>query len=165
MKSAAIMGTAAFALLADQVSKAIAIATLHEQSLVEVTSFFNLTLSFNPGISFGLLRNWVARWPEAAAIAKLGIAALLIFWAMISRRRVEQIGFAATAGGALGNALDRWRQGAVTDFLDLHYNDLHWPTFNLADVAVVLGCFLVLGASLRPDRRAGPSFERQTNSN
>lgn len=58
------------------------------------------------------------------------------------------------AGGALGNLLDRLRFGAVTDFVDLHWGDAHWPTFNLADAAIVCGVALFLltvrGADGRP---------------
>ena len=52
------------------------------------------------------------------------------------------------AGGAFGNAIDRWRQGAVTDFLDLHWRVWHWPTFNGADIALTLGVVLILLAAL-----------------
>ena len=48
------------------------------------------------------------------------------------------------AGGALGNLLDRLRFGAVTDFVDLHWGEAHWPTFNLADAAIVCGVALLL---------------------
>ena len=58
------------------------------------------------------------------------------------------------AGGAFGNALDRWRQGAVTDFLDLHWVDWHWPTFNGADIALSFGVALVLLAALPVKNRA-----------
>jgi signal peptidase II len=52
------------------------------------------------------------------------------------------------AGGATGNIVDRIRQGAVTDFLDFHASGWHWPTFNLADVAIVLGVTMLLAMSL-----------------
>jgi signal peptidase II len=62
------------------------------------------------------------------------------------------------AGGALGNALDRWRQGAVTDFIDLHWAGYHWPTFNGADIAISAGVSLILLASLLPlISRSAPS--------
>ncbi|MGO4673618.1 signal peptidase II [Bosea sp. 2YAB26] len=59
------------------------------------------------------------------------------------------------AGGALGNALDRWRQGAVTDFIDLHYQGWHWPTFNGADIAISAGVGLMLLAAL-PSAQPAP---------
>ena len=51
-------------------------------------------------------------------------------------------------GGALGNLLDRLRQGAVTDFLDFYIGSYHWPAFNLADVAIVCGVGLLLMESI-----------------
>lgn len=59
-------------------------------------------------------------------------------------------------GGALGNALDRVRQGAVTDFLDAHYAGWHWPAFNLADVAVVGGVGIYVAAELFGQRHTVP---------
>jgi len=54
------------------------------------------------------------------------------------------------AGGALGNILDRWRQGAVTDFLDFHWRGWHWPAFNGADVFISLGVLMLLVAGFKP---------------
>ena len=51
--------------------------------------------------------------------------------------------FGAIAGGAVGNAFDRLRHGGVTDFLDFHAGGWHWPTFNLADVAICMGAGLL----------------------
>ena len=54
------------------------------------------------------------------------------------------MGFAMIAGGALGNMIDRVRIGMVVDFLDFHWQDVHWPAFNLADSAIFVGVALVL---------------------
>ena len=61
-------------------------------------------------------------------------------------------GFALILGGAIGNTWDRVRRGAVTDFLDFHWYDSHWPAFNLADVALNLGVLLLLVELLRRRR-------------
>lgn len=62
-----------------------------------------------------------------------------------SRQKIVQnVGFAMIAGGALGNMLDRLRIGMVVDFLDFHWQDMHWPAFNLADSAIFIGVVLVL---------------------
>ncbi len=53
-------------------------------------------------------------------------------------------------GGAAGNLIDRLRFGAVTDFIDLHWGEAHWPTFNLADAAIVCGVGLLLLAAREP---------------
>jgi len=72
------------------------------------------------------------------------------------RWRVAALG--AILGGALGNLLDRVRYGEVVDFLDLHWRDLHWPAFNVADAAITVGVAVVLLASFeRPETSARTS--------
>ena len=80
-----------------------------------------------------------------------------------ARTKTEAIWIGLIIGGALANATDRLVDGAVTDFLDVHINGYHWPTFNLADVAIVIGvvivifdadCFFVDNGLLRKDEAA-----------
>jgi signal peptidase II len=61
------------------------------------------------------------------------------------------------AGGAIGNIYDRMRQGAVTDFIDLHLGAWHWPTFNTADIAIVVGAAILIADSFHsaPRQPAG----------
>jgi signal peptidase II len=63
-------------------------------------------------------------------------------------------------GGALGNSIDRLRQGAVTDFLDFYWRDWHWPTFNVADICITLGAVLIFAASLPFRRRKEPVVDQ-----
>jgi signal peptidase II len=63
-------------------------------------------------------------------------------------------GLALILGGAAGNLLDRIVSGRVTDFLDFYIGDYHWPAFNVADSAIVIGCGLLLLDMLRPKRQA-----------
>jgi signal peptidase II len=64
------------------------------------------------------------------------------------------LGLALILGGAAGNLYDRILVGRVTDFLDFYIRDHHWPAFNVADSALVVGCGLLLIDMLRPRRRA-----------
>ena len=112
--------------------------------MIEVTSFFNLMLTFNTGVSFGMFQDFFASRPGTLALLSFAIASLLMTWALRSCLPGERRGLALVAGGALGNIIDRWRQGAVTDFLDFHWQGLHWPAFNAADVFIFLGAFLIL---------------------
>ncbi len=73
----------------------------------------------------------------------------LLLWAARLSDRVLATAAGTIAGGAVGNVVDRLRQGAVTDFLDLHALGWHWPTFNLADVLIVGGAAAI---ALRPQR-------------
>ena len=72
---------------------------------------------------------------------------VFLFWLLAAERaggRTGQIGMALIIGGAVGNVLDRLTRRGVTDFIDLHIQNHHWPTFNVADSAVVIGAVLVL---------------------
>jgi signal peptidase II len=70
------------------------------------------------------------------------------------------MGLALIVGGALGNIVDRLRQGKVTDFLDLYWRDWHWPAFNVADVAITFGALCVLIAALPFRRKREASLDR-----
>lgn len=118
--------------------------------VVEVTPFFNLTLGFNTGVSFGMLSETFAAWPEFLGFLNLGIVVVILVWALRTHSAVELAGLSLMAGGALGNIIDRWQRGAVVDFLDFHWQGWHWPTFNGADVFISFGVFLLLLTSLKP---------------
>lgn len=154
-----VLAWAAFAMAADQATKWLILTKIMvPPRVIELTPFLNFRLGFNYGVSFGLGSEWLEAWPEALALLKLFAAVGLIVWAARSETRLEQVGLSLIAGGALGNALDRWRQGAVTDFIDLHWAGYHWPTFNGADIAISAGVSLILLASLMPlISRSAPS--------
>ena len=97
----------------------------------------------------------VGRW-ALSAVASLIIGALLA-WIWRTRSAVTAAAAGLIAGGAIGNLVDRLRFGAVTDFIDLHWGAAHWPTFNLADAAIVCGVALLLLTVRGSDSRAASS--------
>ena len=115
---------------------------------IEIMPFFNLTLGFNTGVSFGMFRDVFLEWPLVLAGIKVVIAIGLVVWAMRTDRAIEAAALGLIAGGAAGNIVDRVRHGAVTDFLDFHVGTWHWPTFNMADVAITTGAALLMAGSL-----------------
>ncbi len=130
----------AAAALIDQASKTYILdVVMQPPRIIPVTPFFNLTLGFNTGVSFGIGRDFFDEYPLMLTGFKVMIASGMLIWAALSANSWERAGLALMAGGALGNAIDRWRQGAVTDFLDFYWRDYHWPTFNMADVLIALG--------------------------
>ncbi|MFC5314797.1 signal peptidase II [Azospirillum rugosum] len=136
--------TASLASAVDQASKwAILEHVMNPPRLIEVTPFFNLTLGFNRGVSFGLLGDGTAG-PWLLSGLALAIVIGLAMWARRTDSRIEAGAIGAIMGGGIGNVIDRVRQGAVTDFLDLHAFGWHWPAFNLADVAIVCGVGVLL---------------------
>lgn len=114
---------------------------------VEVLPFFNLVTVRNTGVSFGLLGGGVAAWWLLSAVA-LVVTAFLFRWLWREPSLLIATGLGFTVGGALGNVVDRWRQGAVTDFLDFHAVGWHWPAFNLADVGIVIGAAAIIWSSI-----------------
>lgn len=137
----------------DQASKAAALTLLRQGASVPVLPGFDLTLWFNTGASFGMLSGLMGDMPLAMASLTGLITAWLVVMAVRARHPLEAAGFAVIVGGSLGNILDRLLQGAVTDFLDLSWRGWHWPTFNMADVAITIGAVLILISALPAFRR------------
>lgn len=140
---AALLAAAASVIL-DQVSKRVIVDhVLNPPSIISVTPFFNLRLGYNTGISFGMLSGDLSLPPAILGSLTLLVAVALLVWGAGRSDRLLSASFGAIAGSAIGNTLDRFRQGAVVDFLDLHACGWHWPAFNLADVVIVSGAAVV----------------------
>lgn len=129
----AIALLSAAVLVLDATAKAAAEARL--DAPLPVVRGFELDVSYNTGVAFGLLREA----PRALVLLAVAAVALVVGLALV-RRWVTPTPLTAglVLGGALGNLLDRAGDGRVTDFLQL----AHWPTFNLADVALTAGGIL-----------------------
>jgi signal peptidase II len=143
--SSVLLGT----IVIDQVTKWAALTFLSTPPYkVEVTPFFDLSLGFNTGVSFGVFGDLFSnqQWPLIAVT--IAIAMVLTVWAARTDRLLETVAIALMAGGAFGNIIDRIRQGAVTDFLDFHFIGWHWPTFNFADVFICVGAVSLVIASI-----------------
>jgi len=141
--------------LADQATKALVERTLVLHETIPLAPFVALTYVRNTGAAFGVLAAAPVgvRLPLFLTVTVVATAAVLSYLRRTpadQRWRVAALG--AILGGALGNLLDRVRYGEVVDFLDLHWRDLHWPAFNVADAAITVGVAVVLLASFeRPE--------------
>lgn len=111
---------------------------------VEVTSFFNVVLSMNEGITFGWFSNEQTWLPYVLTFVAIAIILFLLNWLMTTTSTMVAFGLGLVMGGAIGNVIDRLTRGAVVDFLDFHLGDYHWYAFNLADTAIVIGVGLLL---------------------
>ncbi|HCX10704.1 MAG TPA: signal peptidase II, partial [Hyphomonas sp.] len=114
----------------DQLTKALILNIDALDNGVTVLPFFNIVRLKNNGISFGLLGSLP---PWLLTLAALSIVAVLFYWLWRTADRQIATALGLITGGALGNIVDRVRHGAVTDFLDFHINNYHWPAFNFAD--------------------------------
>ncbi|MFQ5773121.1 MAG: signal peptidase II [Kiloniellaceae bacterium] len=139
------LAVAAAVVLLDQASKwVILAAVMQPPRVIEVTGFFNLVLTYNTGISFGMLRG-TAPWQAWALVAlALAVVAGLFMWLRRQPDPLLAVAVGLVAGGALGNVVDRMRLAAVVDFLDFHLGAWHWPAFNLADSAITMGVALLV---------------------
>ena len=92
--------------------------------------------------------------PATRVVASaLGTVFLLVWlWRLPLGARALPVSLMLLLGGAIGNLADRIRLGYVVDFVDVHYNNWHWPAFNVADSAIVIGVTLMLAESLLPPR-------------
>lgn len=111
-----------------------------------IGGLLDLVHAENPGMAFSLMRDWPATLRTyvltAATISTVALA-LIAF----GRRHLSiagTVGLGLVLGGALGNLVDRLRGGTVTDFLYVHRGTFSWPVFNVADIAVSCGAFLLL---------------------
>ncbi len=133
--------------LADQWSKAWVTARFapYEGKAVLV-DFFHIVHVRNTGVAFGLLSDLDPKWvnPLLIAVTVLAIAVVIAYVHFLPPRGPAPCALGLILGGALGNLIDRARLGYVVDFLDVHWRHHHWPAFNVADIGITVGVFLLL---------------------
>jgi signal peptidase II len=133
-------------LLLDQASKLYLffVVDIATHSPIVITSFFDLTLVWNRGISYGLFQQSTefGRW--ALTLFKLVATIALSIWAWRAQEKWLSIGLGLIASGAMGNAIDRVLYGAVLDFAHFHWGSFSWYVFNIADAAIVVGVMFLL---------------------
>lgn len=158
MQSTLYLATAV--LLGDQLSKWVILkAVMQPPRVIEITGFFNLVLTYNTGVSFGMFQGDAAWKPFFLVAVNVLVSLGLLVWLHKESRSGTGAGLLPIAvglvvGGALGNAVDRLYLPGVADFLDFHLAGWHWPAFNLADSAIVCGVVLIVADGLfQPGRR------------
>lgn len=109
-----------------------------------VTDFFNIVMVWNQGVSFGMLQTSQENMVYILSGTALAIAIGFFIWLWREPLPMHALCVGLITGGALSNVLDRLRFGAVADFFDFHIGEHHWPAFNVADSAIVLGVVLLL---------------------
>ena len=148
----------AVAILAvDQISKYLLIGVMQENRFqpIEITPFFNLVMVWNRGVSFGLFASDLEAMLWVLTVLAIGVSIGLLIWLYRAANRWLAIGLGLVIGGAIGNAVDRVVYGAVADFFDFHLAGVgHWPAFNIADSAIVVGVGFLLIDSLFADARS-----------
>lgn len=143
--------------LADQASKYLLIQkmALGNNVPIRLCDNFALVMAWNRGVSFSMFSHSSEWMPWVLTVAAVIISMILLRLALHTPKKWERIGYAMVIGGALGNAFDRARFGAVADFFYAHIGDLGWPAFNVADMAICCGVGLLLLGMLRQKKTAG----------
>jgi signal peptidase II len=162
----------------DQASKFLVHWFLRDRAPLEVIpNLFNLIYSRNPGGLFGYFSQMGDPWRTLLLTLLPLLAIVLVFFYMslcAEQDRVTLTGLALVLGGAVGNLIDRLFRGEVVDFLDVYvsspriagwlldnFGTAHWPTFNIADSAIVCGACLLAVSIILPHSSAAPADGRQ----
>ena len=121
----------------DRISKLSVLNNFNENKYF-INDFINLDLIWNTGIGFGILSTNSSLFYNSISLLIALIIIILLFLALRSKTS-DKIIFSLITGGAIGNLYDRLVYNAVPDFIDLHYNNFHWFTFNIADIFISIG--------------------------
>ncbi|MDO8299645.1 signal peptidase II, partial [Lacisediminimonas sp.] len=136
-----------------QLTKIVVIQLLNYGDSRTITGFFNLVLAYNKGAAFSFLADqggW-QRW-FFTGIAVVAVVFIIHLLRRNAGQRLFCTALALILGGAIGNLIDRVLYGHVIDFLDFHVGGWHWPAFNVADTAIVIGAALFILDELRRKR-------------
>lgn len=145
MKLHTSLAIALVILVADLLTKRWVESSLFFGQQIPITSFFNLILTYNSGAAFSFLSEasgW-QRWFFSCIAA--GASIFIIY--MLHKNTNQKllcVSLSMILGGALGNLWDRITLGHVVDFLDFYVGSYHWPAFNVADAAIVVGATLLI---------------------
>lgn len=140
----------------DLVSKHAALTNLIDYQPLEITSFFNLTLSYNTGAAFSFLHRASGWQTWLFGLLAISVTVGIIIWMnrLSNKQRWLNIALSLIIGGALGNLFDRIYYGHVIDFIQLHAAQLYWPIFNVADSAICVGAIMLFIDTLRSRKKA-----------
>ena len=154
-----MLAIAALIVLLDRVTKLWIIAHIKPgHAIVVIPKVFRLTHVVNTGAAFSIFEGATSPALVRNLLVGFSIIAvavvLVLIWKMGRSATVTSVALALILGGAIGNLYDRIRFAYVVDFLEVHIVHYHWPDFNVADSAIVVGACLLLLEMLRPQRSA-----------
>jgi len=131
-------------------TKSVATESLTLYRPVELNSWLNMTLAHNYGAAFSFLSDaggW-QRWLFTGLASIVTIVLIVWLLRLSADEKLTGAALGLIIGGAVGNLIDRINNGYVVDFIDVYYNDWHWPAFNVADSAITCGVILLVADGL-----------------
>ena len=151
--------------VADVITKRIAVAALAHRPVPLLGDWLSFQLVYNPGAAFGIHVGDYSRWVFMA----LAVVALVVLGSMVRQTDGSQPGrltaLGLVCGGAVGNLIDRVTSArGVVDFIDVWIGPFHWPTFNVADMAVSCGAVLLALILWSEGRRPEPAPGEQADA-
>ena len=151
--------------IADFLTKRLAVAELTHRQIPLAGEWLSFELVYNPGAAFGINAGDYSRWIFMA----LAVVALVVLWSMVRQtepsQHVRLVALALVCGGAVGNLIDRIRSPrGVVDFIDVWIGSFHWPTFNVADMAVSCGAVLLALVLWLEGRRGAHAPEEEAHA-
>ncbi|EOV8088610.1 signal peptidase II [Providencia rettgeri] len=141
-------------IVADLGIKQLVLSDLNLYEPHPIMPFFNIMYAQNFGAAFSFLADeggW-QRWFFAGIAIGISIILMVMMYRQSVQKRLSNIAYALIIGGAIGNLSDRLVHGFVIDYLDFYVGNWHWPTFNLADMAICIGAALVIFEGFLPDK-------------
>lgn len=126
----------------DRYTKNIIIENYLKYSIF-INDFINIDLIWNTGIGFGFLST-ISSFIYKLITSLIGIVILLLIYISLKSEFLDKVIYSLIIGGALGNFFDRLQFEAVPDFIDIHYNNFHWFTFNVADIFISFGIIALI---------------------
>lgn len=168
----AYLAATAGVFLIDQATKAWAVKTLRPSRVIEVIpGFLNFIYAENTGVAFSMFagNGDAGRWALSGLAIVAGVLVLYFFWR--TPRSDDRIlgALAMLLAGIVGNVVDRIRLGYVVDFIDVQFGNWHYPTFNVADIAICTGAGLLIfdmffGNGSKSDADAGQTGDDDGSS-
>jgi signal peptidase II len=151
----------ALTLVLDQASKLAVDGSMQLFESIPLLPYFNLTYVHNTGAAFSFLAQaggW-QRWLFAGLAVVMSSIIAVWLHRLKKHETLMAVALSLVLGGAVGNLIDRVAYGYVIDFLDVYYQDWHWPAFNIADSAICIGVGLMLLESFGFGRKAVDALE------
>jgi len=139
-------GIAALIVVFDQVTKIAVNRSLELYEQIPITSFFNITKAYNYGAAFSFLdvAGGSQRWFLTTISFVVSLMLIVWLYRLPKQEKLMSLSITLILGGAVGNLIDRFWYGYVVDFIQVHWANAYFPSFNIADSAIFCGAALML---------------------
>ena len=141
LRSPSVLVYATFFFIIDRITKLMIVNNSHLMPITIIDKFFSITYVKNPGVAFG----WFPDWRLPPILMALAMILIITYYSLKlpEEERITRWALALLVGGAIGNLYDRVVYGFVVDFFLFHFGSFDFPVFNIADIIIDLGVFML----------------------